>query len=181
RANSPLSPSTSSGPPTSLSEFCECLIRSRLLTDDEVHCAQSQWTKDGEETASLNGFGRWLAANAYLTEFQASMVSQGHIDGFFLGPYKVLNALGRGRHSLVFKTVHRLGRIVVLKILPISMAKDAAFVARFQNEVAQAVQLNHANVVRILGLGMEKGISYVMLEYLDGNTLQDVLDRRGRL
>src|SRR5262249_15816897 len=38
-----------------------------------------------------------------------------------------------------------------------------------------------ANVVRILGLGMEKGISYVMLEYLSGNTLQDVLDRRGRL
>jgi serine/threonine protein kinase len=70
---------------------------------------------------------------------------------------------------------------VAIKILPPSRAKDPGLLARFQREVGLACRLEHPNVVRAFEAGEANGLHYLVMEYLEGETLQEVLEKRGRL
>jgi serine/threonine protein kinase len=80
----------------------------------------------------------------------------------------------------VYRAKHRLGQVVAIKVLPPSKAKDATLLARFQREARLAVKLRHPNVVRTFQMGVAGEIHYLVMEYLDGETLEDVLGRRSR-
>src|SRR5438034_8189826 len=60
-------------------------------------------------------FSKWMVANKYLTEYQASLLARGHADGFFLNQYKILDRLGKGRMAGVYKAQHETGPIVAIK------------------------------------------------------------------
>src|SRR5262249_54346199 len=94
---------------------------------------------------------------------------------------KVLDRLGRGRMAGVYKAVHRLGQLVAIKVLPPSKSKDAQLLARFQREARLAMKLKHPNVVRTFQVGDTGGLYYLVMECLEGETLEDVLLRRKRL
>ena len=81
----------------------------------------------------------------------------------------------------VYKAVHRLGQVVAVKVLPPSKAKDAQLLARFQREARLAMKLKHPNVVRTFQVGETGGLYYLVMECLEGETLDDVLQRRKRL
>jgi serine/threonine protein kinase len=106
---------------------------------------------------------------------------RGHTEGFFLGPYKVLELIAKGRQAGVYKAVHASGQLVAIKVLPASKAKDAEILARFRREARLLTRLDHPNVVRAFHLGESDGKHYLVLEYLDGDTLADVLDKWKRL
>jgi serine/threonine protein kinase len=124
---------------------------------------------------------KWLVNKNYTTEYQASLLSRGHIDDFFLGEYKILERIGRGRMAGVYKAVHPSGQIVAIKVLPPSRAKNAQTLARFEREARLAVKLNHPHVVRAYQIGQTKTVHYLVMEYLEGDTLEDALQRRKRL
>jgi serine/threonine protein kinase len=81
----------------------------------------------------------------------------------------------------VYRAVHRLGQTVAVKVLPPSKVKDATAFGRFQREARLAVKLKHPNVVRTFQVGEDSGLHYLVMEYLDGETLEEVLQRRGKL
>ena len=81
----------------------------------------------------------------------------------------------------VYKAVHRLGQIVAIKVLPPSKVKDPQTFGRFQREARLALRLKHPNVVRTFQIGEADGLHYLVMEYLEGETLDDVLERRGKL
>ncbi|MCI0460070.1 MAG: protein kinase [Gemmataceae bacterium] len=158
------------------------LLRSRLLTADEAKALYQRWraeTKHGRRDGKR--FTKWLVANGSVTEYQAALLARGHTEGFFLGAYKILERLGRGRMAGVYKAVHHGGQVVAVKVLPPSKAKDPALLARFQREARLAVRLHHPHVVRALEVGVEGDHHYLVLEYLEGETLEEVLKQRGRL
>src|SRR5207248_1230816 len=113
-----------------------------------------------------------------------SLLARGHADGFFLNQYKILDRLGKGRMAGVYKAQHETGPIVAIKVLPPSKAKDPGLLARFQREARVAQKLKHPNVVRTFQVGAARQgdtpekLNYLVMEYVEGETLEDVLGRR---
>src|SRR2546421_5919075 len=125
------------------------LIRSKLLPLDECRDMYARWNQEAKDNATnLGMFARWVVANRFLTEYQASLLARGHADGFFLGGYKILDRLGKGRMAGVYKAQHETGPIVAIKVLPPSKARDHSLRARFQREARLAMKLKHPNIVR---------------------------------
>ena len=162
--------------------MCGLLIRSRLLTPDGVKAMYTRWQADAKNAqGDVAQFGKWLAANHYLTSYQSALLARGQADCFFLNEYKILDRIGQGRMAGVYKAQHYLGQIVAIKVLPPSRAKDVQMFARFQREAKLALYLRHPNIVRGFQVGETNGLHYIVMEYLDGETLEEVLNRRSKL
>jgi serine/threonine protein kinase len=161
--------------------ICGFLIRSRLLSPDEVKGLYQRWLSETKETGNVGQFAKWLVASKYVTEYQAALLLKGHADDFFLNQYQILDRLGRGRMAGVYKAVHHLGQVVAIKVLPPSKSKNPQFLARFQREARLAMRLKHPNVVRAFQVGDARGLNYLVMEYLEGGTLDEVLQQRKKL
>jgi serine/threonine protein kinase len=157
------------------------LIRSRLLSPPDAHAMYQRWQGEAKDASNLSQFSKWLVAQGFVTEYQASLLARGHSEGFFLNQYKILDRLGKGRMAGVYKALHPLGQIVAIKVLPPSKAKDPQIFGRFQREARLSVELKHRNVVRTFQVGEAGSIHYLVMEYLEGETFDDVLQRRGKL
>ena len=151
-------------------DFCALLTLSRLLTADEVHTLPARW--GGPKDCNAEDFARWLTAKQYLTDYQAGVLLRGRIG---------VGRIGVGRMAGAYKAVHRLGQVVAVKVLPPSRVKDPRPSAAFQRKARLAPRLDHANVVRTFQAGEADGLHYILMEYLEGETLGDVLKRRKRL
>jgi TolB-like protein/Tfp pilus assembly protein PilF len=93
--------------------------------------------------------------------------------GTHLGPYEVVGVLGAGGMGEVYRARdNRLGRDVAIKILPESFANDAEAIARFRGEARNLAALNHSNIVGIYDIGVEAGVSFVVFELVEGDTLR---------
>jgi len=93
-----------------------------------------------------------------------------------IGPYKVVRELGRGGMGEVFlATDTRLDRQVAIKALPVHLAQDQDRLARFQREAKVLASLNHPNIAAIYGLEEAAGHQYLILEFVEGETLADQL------
>ncbi|MBY0230723.1 MAG: serine/threonine protein kinase, partial [Gemmataceae bacterium] len=157
------------------------LLRSKLLTLDDAKAAFARWNEQARaDAADVVKFANWLVAQKHLTDYQASLLARGHADGFFLGDYRILDRLGKGRMAGVYKAQHKLGQVVAIKVLPPSKAREPMLLARFQRESKLAVKLRHTNVVRAFQVGQTEELHYLVMEYLEGETLEDILHVRKR-
>src|SRR5262245_10545644 len=92
--------------------------------------------------------------------------------GTRLGPYEVLSLVGAGGMGEVYRAHDsRLGRDVAIKALPENLARDPERLARFEREARLLASLNHPNIAAIYGLEEIGGQRYLVLEYVDGETL----------
>ncbi len=98
------------------------------------------------------------------------------------GRYRVDAFVARGGMATVYRATDlRLDRTVALKVMHGSLAEDHAFVARFVREAQSAAQLSHPGIVAVFDQGESDGFVYLAMEYVGGQTLRDVLKKRGRL
>jgi serine/threonine protein kinase len=167
--------------PQSVEAACNLLAKSGLLSSPQVRGMFQRWRSEGRAAGDLAAFRTWLVAGGYVTEYQAALVMRGKVDHFFFGPYKILDRVGKGRMAGVYKAINTVGQAVAIKVLPPSKAKDPQLLARFRREARLAMKLNHPCLVRTLEIGESDGLHYIIMEYLDGETLEDVLKRRGRM
>ena len=167
---------------SSVEALCNSLARSRLLPADEVRKLHRSWVEEaGPRAADTAEFSRWLVDRRYVTEYQIGVIQRGHGDNLLLDQYTLLERVGKGRMAGVYKAVHRLGPTVAIKILPPSKARDPQILARFQREARLALALKHPNVVRTFEVGEVNGLHFLVMEYLEGETLDEVLRRRGKM
>jgi predicted Ser/Thr protein kinase len=102
--------------------------------------------------------------------------------GARFGPYKVLEPLGRGGMAEVYRGIHtRLGRVVAIKVLPAGLAGHADFRERFEREARAVAALRHTNIVQVYDFGDSEGMYYMVMEYIAGSDLAQVLMERGPL
>ncbi|MBL9137956.1 MAG: protein kinase [Verrucomicrobiales bacterium] len=95
--------------------------------------------------------------------------------------FEILECLGRGGMGLVYKARQTLlGRLVALKILDPARARDPQFAERFQREAQALARLNHPAIVTVHEFGETHGLFFLVMEYVDGASLRDVL-RQGRV
>lgn len=98
------------------------------------------------------------------------------------GHYQVISELGRGGMGVVLKAHEQsLNRYVAIKVLSDQLASEPAVVERFTREAKAVAALNHPNIVQIFFIGEEKGQPYFSMEFVDGQTLSDVLKHRAPL
>src|SRR5260370_30502673 len=103
----------------SVENVCGLLIRSKLLSPDDVKAMYQRWVGEAKAQAPhLGHFTRWLVAKQYVTEYQATLVAKGLADDFFINQYKSLDRLGRRRMAAVYQAVHQLCHVAALTILP---------------------------------------------------------------
>ena len=103
-------------------------------------------------------------------------------DQVISGRYRVLRKLGGGGMADVYLCEDlTLGRRVALKVLLQRFLNDATFVERFRREAKAAAGLNHPNLVSIYDWGEVDGTYYIVMEYVEGETLKELIRRRGRL
>ena len=96
--------------------------------------------------------------------------------------YLVRSRIARGGMSTVYlATDTRLDRDVALKVLYPHLAADRGFLDRFEREAKSAARLSHPHVVGVLDQGVSESLSYLVMEYVPGRTLRDVLNERHRL
>jgi len=98
--------------------------------------------------------------------------------GLMLGPYEVLSPLGAGGMGEVYKAKDtRLDRSVALKVLPSELARDPSRRARLEREAKAISQLDHAHICALYDIGAHDGIDFLVMQYLEGETLADRLKR----
>jgi len=168
-------------PPANTTELASLLVRSKLMTADDVKGVLRYYQANNKGADDVEALRRLLVTNKYLTEYQAALLMRGHAEGFFLDQYKILDLQSKGRTAGIYKAVHQSGQIVAIKVLPASKAKDAEVLGRFKREARLLTALNHPNVVRAFQVGDSGGKNYLVMEYLEGETLAEVLERRKKL
>jgi eukaryotic-like serine/threonine-protein kinase len=98
------------------------------------------------------------------------------------GRYRITGRVARGGMATVYAAVdERLGRTVALKIIHPSQATNVHFVDRFTDEAKTIARLTHPNVVAVYDQGRHQGLPYLVMEYVQGRTLRDLLTQRRRL
>ena len=135
RANDPITA------PVGLDEFRRALVDIEVIPADELEILAS----GVPQSDGVLGLARALQKAGRLTAYQAAALYQRKSRGLLIGNYLILDKLGVGGMGMVFKARHRkLGRVVAVKILPPSFARDKMAVLRFQREVEAAGRLKHA-------------------------------------
>src|SRR5579872_1694630 len=90
-----------------------------------------------------------------------------------LGYYQVISLLGQGGMGEVYRARDtRLKREVALKVLPAEFSNDSARRQRFEQEARAVAALNHPNIVAIYDVGEENGVSFIVTELVDGESLR---------
>ena len=96
--------------------------------------------------------------------------------------YRLRSVLGRGGMSVVFQAEHpRLGNVVAIKVLAPELASDDVFRTRFLEESRIAASMNHPNVIPIHDMGASDGLLYIVMRYVSGTDLRQMIKKRGRL
>jgi len=109
--------------------------------------------------------------------FQSADTEMPQPEGSIIGEYAILNKIGAGGGGQVYKAEHqRMERIVALKVLPKSTPRA---VKRFHQEVKAAAKLIHPNIVTAFDAGEHEGMPYLVMEYVEGKSLDQVVDDGG--
>jgi serine/threonine-protein kinase len=123
---------------------------------------------------------RALAEMGLLTRFQAAQLLAGRSSGFLLGQYRILDSIGQGGMGHVFKAEHRtLNRLVALKVLAPRLLRTARAQELFLHEVRAAARLLHPNIVTAFDANQEGRRTYLVMEYVAGPNLQQLVRSRG--
>ncbi|HMF13120.1 MAG TPA: serine/threonine-protein kinase [Gemmataceae bacterium] len=162
-------------------EYCALILQSQLHSPSGVGAIRTRWRMVARDPDNVGDFARWLIATEHLTAHQATLIGRGQVNNFFFSEFKILERIGKGRMAGVYRAVDPGGRFAAIKVLPPSKAQDPKMLARFRREAELASQLDHACIVRTLRWGELRGLHYLIMEYAEGETLEAVLQERGRL
>src|SRR5467141_925467 len=104
------------------------------------------------------------------------------LTGQKVGPFAIGKELGSGAMGTVYQAIYTpKGQRVAIKFMSPSLGSNERSLARFEREGAILQQLRHTNIVRLYGTGKYHGMPYYAMEYIEGESLDHVITRRGRI
>ena len=168
----------------SKSVFLEAAAASGLVAPEQLHLAMVSACDLGDENrvsiraVSDDAIGRRLVELELLNPWQVEQLKLGRTK-FSLGPYRIIDAIGRGGMGHVFKAEHEiLGRIEALKVLP-RKKTTADTISKFRHEIRIQAQLDHPNLVRVHYADREGDTYFFVTEFVPGTDLRKLIRRLG--
>jgi len=166
--------------------FERCALACGLLTKEQLDEARESlrasggWPPDVPLQATGEQLAEKLVQLGKLNVWQAKQLLAGRTK-FNLGPYLIVDSIGRGGMGQVFKAEHSvLGRVVAIKVLPRHKSTPEA-IANFMQEIRAQARLDHPNLVRALDAGEDGSVYYLVTEYVPGTDLRKLVRRNGPL
>jgi len=161
--------------PATVAEFLETARECGVLPAD---VAERYATGCGD-TDDASAVARRLVSDGHLTLLQARCVALGKAEALFLGPYVMLEVIGRGGMGRVYKARHRsMNRVVAIKVMA-KAAPGTAAIRRFEREVQASARLQHPNIVTAFDAGESAGVPYLVMQFVDGRNLAEIVAQEG--
>ncbi len=136
----------------------------------------------GNMPDDAKGLAALLVREGVLTGFQAEQLLEGKWRRFVIGKYRVLERIGSGGMSCVYLCEHKyMRRRAAVKVLPTSMAEDPGALERFYLEARAVAALDHPNIVRAYDVDQDEDLHYLVMEFIDGASLQELVRKDGPL
>lgn len=155
------------------------LRRSGVLSEAKCEEVRARVLQGDLPTDSID-LARKLVKQGLLTEYQARRLLSNRAHGLTLGRYVILDRLGSGSMGRVYKARHQMmDREVALKVIAPEIGSNERVVARFQREMRLVGKLDHPNVVRAFDADKDRGILYIAMEYVRGESLGAHLRSKG--
>jgi serine/threonine protein kinase len=138
-----------------------------------------------EQDANYAPLGEILVEHGFITRSQLerllAMQREAVQKVTRIGPYDLIRKLGEGGMGAVYQARDsRSNRLVALKVLPRSRAADKVFLKRFESEARASFELDHPNIVRGLDFGHADGYHFLVMEYVEGQDIYQLLEKKGR-
>jgi serine/threonine protein kinase len=174
-------PSTTGDSPPTAEQFLRCVLRSKLLSRDELQ--ESLRAVPREQRDDALALAEHLLRQGKLTRFQAGKLLGGVCQGLILGPFRILTPLGKGGMGTVFLVRDvRISRLVALKVLPPRLARtEERMVRRFHREMEMSQRVAHPHLAWTYEVGEFHGVHYIAMEYIPGRTLSRLVYDEGPL
>ncbi|HJT34462.1 MAG TPA: bifunctional serine/threonine-protein kinase/formylglycine-generating enzyme family protein [Pirellulales bacterium] len=164
-----------------LRRYRKQLVASGLFSAAELRAFERALPR-GARPRDEEALAEALVAAGKLTTYQSAEIAAGRGRALLLGNYLLLDVLGAGGMGRVFKARHRrLQRTVALKTLNEQSAADHELIERFRREAWAVAQLAHPNIVAAHDADEADGVHFLVMEYVDGPNLSDLVRRRGPL
>jgi predicted Ser/Thr protein kinase len=162
--------------PVSVAEFVQAAQDSGILTPEVL----AEFAQDVAPKADATPLANRLVKAGRLSAFQAKYIYGGKAKSLLLGPYVVLDVLGKGGMGYVYKAEHRkMRRVVALKVIARAALQSPDAVRRFEREVQAAARLEHPNIVTAFDAGEASGTHYLVMQYVEGRNLSEVVKELG--
>jgi serine/threonine-protein kinase len=166
-------------PIDSVETLLTVLRRVQLLAPEQADEAAREL---GPHCADAWQLAQCLIQAEWLTEYQVEALFAGHWDELTIGPYQLLDRLGEGGVSEVFKAWDTLrGRVVALKVLRQHLQKHSDAIRQFQRELQAITRLNHPNVIKTFDALQVGSMHYFAMEYVEGTDLHCYVQAAGPL
>jgi len=160
--------------PSTASELIALMLQSRVVDPVRLKGGLPVLPDDPKAAAEV------LIREGWLTYFHAEQLLKGKWRGFSIGKYQILERLGSGGMGAVYLADHTmLGRRVAIKVLPLHLAKEGWFLDRFYREAQAVAALDHPNIVRAHDVDCDGEFHFLVMEYVDGANLQQIVHDRG--
>ena len=142
----------------------------------------SVWRELGSHDVPIEQLGAAMVRRELLTGYQWDRLKGGYRQGFFFGRAKILYQAGAGSFARVYRALHLdSGDILAVKVLRKRFASEADKCELFLREGRMGLMLRHPGIVRIDDVGKENNSSYITMEFVEGQTLRELVKIRGGL
>lgn len=166
--------------PTSVEEFLQLIRKSGMIDEPTLNSYLQRRQYARGLNVDLREFAEEMVRDGILTNFQAEQFLLGKWRGFTIGKYKLLERVGVGGMGQVFLCEHMfIRRQVAIKVLPPAKAEQPAALGRFYREARAAGSLQHPNIVRTQDIDQDGNLHYIVMEYVDGTNLLDIVKKFG--
>jgi serine/threonine protein kinase len=167
--------------------FISALKRSGVVSEEELNRALAAIQERGELSLdNPQSLAKAMIEDGVITRWQAEKLLQGKHKGFFLGPYRLLDMLGKGGMGAVYLAEHTLmRRRCAIKVLPTKNIGSRSYLERFYREAQAVAAMDHKNIVRAYDVNQAKvgeaDVHFLAMEFVEGRDLQRLVDEDGVL
>jgi eukaryotic-like serine/threonine-protein kinase len=167
--------------PATLVDFLELAAKSQVLERRQIDTFVHQIAGQPDQPSTPKQLAQMMVRDGLLTHLQAGLILRGKYKNFFIsGKYMLMEHLGTGGMGSVYLCEHvMMRRRVALKVLPTDRVHDPVVLERFFREARAVAAVDHRNIVRAYDIDRDGDMHFLVLEYVDGSSLQHIIEKFG--
>src|SRR6516225_3575279 len=168
--------------PRTVEDLLGQMERHLLMPSKDLEALQSRWFRPGRKGAQdANQFAEWLRVNNFLTPFALTALMQGKADQLTLNQYRLTDMLRAGPDTTDFLATDPLDRSLRVQIVAPAIAQEPERLERVRQVAQKVMAVQHYGLARVYDLCQARGISFLVSEHIEGESLDEYIKKRSKL